>query len=724
MIREPDMPILGGAAYKESTVLALKATMPGLNRRLDHFDYQKTIDIQYPLELQDIDYLDSVAQGSENKITMQVHNKSNKPFGDGRVSPRHTEVKISIPSETGSLLASTGTWETEVIQRPGLVKAQSSVDLIQSSMISHRAKDHAYAEIHIEFYISSPGPVAANRQSTGPSQRMTQSFDLKIQVSATHVYDEEAGVLVVTNAKTPKDQFEAIGNFIRKNLHLKMDVWNVSLYGGLAQQNADNEGDEDVPNNILNEYRGRTIIFLGNKFEHFGVKEQTILNLCESRVIADECFAGSSCLLLGAAAEKQHRDSWLKGAVFPISHKVSELEKRVPESSTFDNKITLTTSICEQKTSGTPVSRAYVLENSPKWYHVSAKMAVKLRAKQTRKHLLSNLPQERFWVCPVCPDRARAHGYVAVWHGLPVHGKICATESKDLIKQRGQAPKLHPFDSFNIVSALPCLLRIRLLCSFDTADSDESDKGRDEGTPSTTSDDPASYSNETLDAVQFSLEEDVCNEIRNYLDEEPLINNITLGSKSPNDQFKVHFRCLETILQQIEACDSVPLRALEVLRTAIAATNPQRKRQVAREFTVLFDQRRAQLRSYVTKRVETLLQGKGYGAEDLKAFRASIKHSRLSSTMRNTAQRIEAQNVKFTGVYTEEYRKGRKTTQDLVPKTAICTVTEWDARYQEIEKTQHKLKRSVTKAFEKRARMSTLRVNSSALTGSPTTSTV
>jgi hypothetical protein len=181
------MLILGGAAYKETTIIALKATMPGLNRRLDHFDYQKAIEIQYPLELQNIDYLDSVAQGSENKITMQIHNKSNKPFGGGRVSPRRTEVKISIPSETGSLLASAGTWGTEVVQRPGLVKARSSVYLIQPSMISHQAKDHAYAEIRIEFYISNPGPAHSNQRSIGASQRMTQSFDLMIQVSATHV---------------------------------------------------------------------------------------------------------------------------------------------------------------------------------------------------------------------------------------------------------------------------------------------------------------------------------------------------------------------------------------------------------------------------------------------------------------------------------------------------------------------------------------------------------
>jgi hypothetical protein len=89
----------------------------------------------------------------------------------------------------------------------------------------------------------------------------------------------------------------------------------------------------------------------------------------------------------------------------------------------------------------------------------------------------------------------------------------------------------------------------------------------------------------------------------------------------------------------------------------------------------------------------------------------------MSGSLRNTARIVEERNVEFTGVYTEEYRKGRKTTQDLVPKTVLCTVAEWDARYQEIEQTRHRLKRSVTKAFEKRAKMSTLKLDASEMTG-------
>ena len=728
LIREPDMPILGGEPYRESTLIKLKAIMPGLNRRLDYFGYQKSIDIEYPLELQEIDYLDSVAQGSEHRITMKVHNKSNKPFGGEAESPRLLQVKIWIPSETGSLLLSNDKWGPKTAINPGAIEGNASVKLTQVSKISHLAKDHTYAEIRIGLHITPPGHVPSNRKKT-PNRDAVQTFDLRIQVSSAHVYNDEAAVLVITNARTPSDQFEAIGNFIRNDLNLKMDVWNVSLYGGLVRQPQDNEEDEEIPNEILNEYRGKTIIFLGNQFEHFGVKAQTILDLCESRVIANECFAGTSCLLLGPTAEKQQRDTWLKDAVFPITHRVSGLERMVAESSTFDNTATFITSICEQKTAGTSVSRAYILENNPKWYHGSARIAVKLRAKQTRRHLRSKLPQERFWVCPILPrtEGARPHnGYVAVWHGLPSRGNIFAAESKPLVKERRKQTRLHNFDSFNIVSALPPLLRIQLLCSSDRnqEDIDESLKDKDEGTPSVDSDDPASYSHETLNEVQYSLEEDVCNEIKNYLTEAPLINNIAIGSETSGVQFRVHFPCLETIMRQVQAGEGTAVRALEVLKTAIAATNPQKKRQVAREFTIPFGQRRAQLKSYLMKRVETLLRDKGYGPDRLKAFRASIMHSRLSSAQRNTARRIEARNVEFTGVYTEEYRKGRKTTQDLVPKTVICTAAEWDARYQEIEKAQHKLKRSLTRAFEKRARMSTLKFDSSKLAGSSKTELV
>jgi len=72
MIREPENRITDESSFKEVISVALQATMPGLNRKLDHFNVQKTVEIQYPLELRGIDFLRSVAQGSENKIKMKV----------------------------------------------------------------------------------------------------------------------------------------------------------------------------------------------------------------------------------------------------------------------------------------------------------------------------------------------------------------------------------------------------------------------------------------------------------------------------------------------------------------------------------------------------------------------------------------------------------------------------------------------------------------------------
>ena len=715
LIREPDMFIHGGQPYKMATTVALKATMPGLNRRLDNFDFQKSFEIRYPLELQNIDYLQSVAQGSENKILMQIHNQSNKTFGVSGISPRWAEVKISIASEVGSLRSASGIWSPEVFQKTEKVSARSTVDMSQVSKIFHRAKDHAYTTVNVQFFISSPGPAPLSGRSLGDlgiPMRLTQSFDLKIQISAAHIYDEEAGILVVTNVKTPPERFEAIGEFIRKELRLKMVVWNVSQYGGLIQQDQNEEDDENTIN-VLEQYRGRTIILLGNKFEHFGLREQTMINLCESEIVGNECFAGSSCLLLGSEAEKSKKEAWLKHSVFPVTHNILAISTQTPESATFKTKAALSQSISEQRISGEPTSQAYKLESQPKWYYGGAKMSVKRHAKQAQSYLRSNLPQERFWVCPVYPriDGGRIQpGYVAIWHGLPSNRNIFATELKKLLKERGKPTKLHPFDSFNIICSLPYSVRIDLLGSFDRESATAVEQKEDEQV-SIASQDSANYSDEILNAVQFSLEEEVSHEIQNYLGPSPIFNNISLGEpRNPGNQFKIHFPCLNTVLQGLEVSDGTSARVLEIIQMAIAATNPQTIGQVARSIALPIGQRRAQLKSYLTLRIEAILMQKGYTPVSLREFRftTQAKHSWLDSSKRDTRKLIEERNRQFVKVPMNEYRKGRLTTEDLVKGTELCTELEWDARSRELGKTKVALKRNITRAMTKRGKMSTL----------------
>lgn len=714
MIQEPDVPIMGGFAFKKTINVALKATMPGINRRLDHFDIEKAIDIQYPLELEYPDILRTVAQGSENKISMKINNKGSRGFGTATSSPRRAEIRISIPAETGSLRVSSGTWASQITAELGQIDPMADIKVVKTAKISHKAKDHTYSKIRIEFYISNPNLTPTTRQRSASTQRITQSFVLKIQVAATHIYDEDAGILVVTNEETPADQFEAIGHFIRKDLGLKMDVWNVSLYGGLTQHDQSPAAEDINPRSILNEYRGKTIIFLGNKFEHFGLKDQTIFELCESQIMATECFSGSSCLVLGSTASTAHRDKWLKTSVFPVSHRISEVSERVTESSKFNNKTQLVESICEQMTTAGTRPGAYQIECIPRWYFGGARMTVKRQAKEVRSYLRTKLPQERFLVCAVAPRVGRTEtfpGYVAVWHGLPSKGIMFTTEPKPLQKERGQPPKLHPFDAFNVVCALPYTLRIRLLCNFD-AESSQDATEEDEGSNSVLSHESA-YPDTVLDTIQFSLEENISAEIRNYLRQGSFMNDIVLGADNdPCGDIRIHLPCLDTVLLQFEASDRVSERTLDVINTAMTATKPQSMGQVARSLTLPFGQRRAQLKSYLMKRVDALLREKGYSDDALKAFHSSVRtrHSSFDGKKRDVSRIVEERNRKFTRLSTHEYRKGRQTAQKVVPQTQLCTEADWDKQCQDVLHAHKKLEKNTRSAFERRAKMSTLRI--------------
>jgi hypothetical protein len=111
---------LGVSSNKREFKVGLQATMPGLNRRLQNFDVIKTVEVGYQLELESIDFLKTVGQGTRNKITLNIKNRSLKSFGGGLVSPRQAVVRLSIPTNIGAL-SITGTWSNEVIRKVGMV---------------------------------------------------------------------------------------------------------------------------------------------------------------------------------------------------------------------------------------------------------------------------------------------------------------------------------------------------------------------------------------------------------------------------------------------------------------------------------------------------------------------------------------------------------------------------------------------------------------------------
>lgn len=78
---------------------------------------------------------------------------------------------------------------------------------------------------------------------------------------------------------------------------------------------------------------------------------------------------GTSCLILGANASKAVLEAWFNSAIFPVADIISNVLVLAPESSAFNNKVTLEKSISKQIIGETTRSQAYKLESIPKWYY-------------------------------------------------------------------------------------------------------------------------------------------------------------------------------------------------------------------------------------------------------------------------------------------------------------------------------------------------------------------
>ncbi|RDW66553.1 hypothetical protein BP6252_10188 [Coleophoma cylindrospora] len=697
MIREPDAPVKPGQPYMKEIAISLQAVMPGLNRRLEHFDFQVPVKIQYPLTLLEIDSLDTMAQGSENKILIKVHNNGVKSFGGELISPRSAEKRMSIPPQVGSLRSPSNSWANDIVQTIGQVKPSETFRLSQSSSIALNAPDHYQAVIQVELYISAPGAVTASRK-----QRFVQSSNISFQVSASYQFDDRAEILVVTNSETQQGQFNAIRTFIQDDLGLKMNTWNVSLYGGMSIVNRNNEKPEDEEN-ILKRYRGKTVILLGNTFTHFGSDKKVTLDLCHSSVVAEECCAGSSYVVLGAT--QGSCSEWLQDSVFPVSHIVSNLNKLHGESVAFDNKAELAESVGQQRDFGSPALQAYKVNSKSRWFLGSRKLTAKWQAKKIWSYLNTHFPQERFWICPIWSQNGRGEGpgYVAIWHGLPLNTRLFATEPKRMQNVPGGTFQLHPMDSYSIVRSLPFARRLDLLCS-----------SKSEGQSASSVDSKGSdmLSHKILNLLQFSLEEDLVREVEDFVGRRSPLNLVDLTRTTPYNEFHVQFPYLELVLQQVEDDPSQPTdRMLDLLRCAKAASFSQTKREIARSITP-FTQRRAQLRRYLEKRISASFQKKSYSPTEVKQFQRSVRalYSRYDSNKRNVSRIVEARNSKAVQCSTHEYRNALLTTRKSMPESKLCTEQEWNKQHLKLRASRVAIQQDLGSARERLANMSTLRL--------------
>ena len=103
LIRQVNDPPPPGKQFLERDTLTVQATMPWLNRKLEGFTFNKAIDIEYPVELQKIKFLPTLAQGSRSNVTWEVGLSLHLNIYYAETSPSRRSIRESYHWVQGHL---------------------------------------------------------------------------------------------------------------------------------------------------------------------------------------------------------------------------------------------------------------------------------------------------------------------------------------------------------------------------------------------------------------------------------------------------------------------------------------------------------------------------------------------------------------------------------------------------------------------------------------------
>jgi hypothetical protein len=611
---------------------------------------------------------------------------------------------VSLQPEDGSLLSSSGTWLPSVdLLVPG-IHANTPATMTQILRVSSNAEPYKTITINLALYISAAGSSPTADWDIA-RMRFVQSHDVEMQVAPGHVFKERADVLLVTNANTRRAQFEAIRDFIKDDLSLTMDIWNVNLYGGLFEADK-GEGHDDERFNVLSLYHGKTIIFLGNKFDFYGLESTSVLNFCDAESLFEACLAGTSCLYLGAINDQEK----FKNLLFPVLQRMSDLIPSLPVTSWFEDASELIRSLREQKSTS---ERSYQLGVRKRWYHLTRASSISSAAKSLTTALQDHLPQERFWVCPVesvRPDRLGFIGTLLVHRGLPQCSHIIATESSqfaDLGRQstvrhagplgrtptrmgRRAATKLDEYDEYSIVGALSINHRVDILwCA---------------GTEAETK----AVREDVVHLIALSAQEDLVREIRSFLSRCSWRNSIDLKAKA-GQALSTHLPGITALLEHpaAKSSDPAPPQIFQLLYFALAACKPQKKRHAAKQIVLPFCHRGCQLHHALAARFEQMLTRKGTEPKALREFRkqADSLHSSFSSAKRKTSAVLAEDVSNATRKSTHYLSTGRLGMGDVYPRTRLWTEEEWNSHLLVMQGHEEELAKYMQRAWDETERL-------------------
>lgn len=629
-------------------------------------------------------------------------------------STRNVEVMITFDGGFGSLRRDTNEWEDQVTHNVPRIEPLDGSSLSQRIYILPNAQSYEHVDVVIGLYLADPIHNDAAIDTGALENSLIQHVISRVQIAGHHKYDAKSTFLLVTTCESTRPRVQAIQNFVKDDLKMQMDEWNISLYGGLQYEAED---DQDQPLDVITKYRGKSIIFLGGEFEHLGKRDCSIAEFCDARILSEASTDGTCYLFLESSDDKNLEDL-LRRLVLPIPMSTAELAARLNQSQKFESRKDLIESIKQGKSFGSSEIQVYALPVEGRWYRLGNANPAS-EAKKLARHLRQHLPQEIFLIAPgeeiraprldVQPQQATKaeqlrkrlwtkqskvdQGGLAVLHGNSHEISAIGTEPgfpTQANNLTSTANSLPPFDALMVVQSLPISERIGMLWSSPTT---------------------STASKEAMDCVGFALLIAVNLEIQTFLHNAKWPNRLSFpkGSDASDAFIRIHLPILAKTLQHPQASNPTkpPQQVIEVLQYAEASCHPQKKRQITAATLMPLAQRRTQLLKLLKSTFTSFLHHQSYSEDDIAEFHVDAKslHSYSDSQTRSTSKVILKHVGAFTKKTEHQYKEGHRTASGVVPRTEYCSTQQWHERLSAIETSRVRIAEETRNARQKLGRM-------------------
>lgn len=255
-----DAPLKTGAPLNTSTAVRSAAVAERVGAVLNESVVDTPLTVQYPVEISAVVGDRTATRDRPAQISWEVKNISTKPLGTGSDSQR---VVQSMLKATGGDLAAAHLIFTNAKGERGSVSeaiGQAMANLAPGQSVKIEGKI-SFGE-HAPFYtqVSLAALLDVGALDAPANAKSIQAREFSVQLAQTYANDPDAGLLLVSNNRTTREELKAWEQ-LAQELGTKVNVWNLSLYGGMSLTRAMGNADLGAA------FAKKTVVMLNNAFD-------------------------------------------------------------------------------------------------------------------------------------------------------------------------------------------------------------------------------------------------------------------------------------------------------------------------------------------------------------------------------------------------------------------------------------------------------------------------